>query len=170
MKAFKDALGELKKSSTFKAWMKKNSKCYLSYGFFVIDNEDTHWKIGYYDKSKDRVTSFDVGKSIKIEPDEEIFKKDKKAVRKLHPKNIKLDLADAVALANSIQKEEFANENPIKIIAVLQNIEKNEVWNLTFLTQNFNTLNFKIKADTGRVIDKKLVSLMQFGTPLKGTQ
>lgn len=168
MKSFKEALEDLHKSQEFKGWKKNNQDCYLSYGFYVVEQNDTNWKIGYYNKESDKITSFDVGKKITIDPEEEIFKKEDKSIAALNLDEVKLDLADAVALANSIQKEEFSTENPIKIIAILQSLEDRQVWNLTFLTQNFNTLNFKIKADTGNVIDKKLVSLMQFGTPMPG--
>lgn len=169
MKTFKEALDLLKNSKEYKNWQKDNADCYLSYAFYVVDKDDTNWKIGFYHKNEDKITSFDIGEEkIKIEPQEEIFKKEEKSVEELNLDDVKLDLAEAVALANNLQKEEYSTENPIKIIAILQNLGNMQVWNLTFLTQNFNTLNFKIKSDTGRVLEKKLVSLMQMGTQLPG--
>lgn len=168
MKSLKEALVELTGSKVYKDWKKNNKECYLSYAFYVVDKEDTNWKIGYYHSEEDKITSFDIGKKITIEPDEEVFKKEKNKVQAIKLDDVKLDLADAVSLANDVQKEEYVNENPIKIIAILQKLEGHQVWNLTFLTQNFNTLNFKIKADTGRILDKRLVSLMQLGTPMPG--
>jgi hypothetical protein len=162
MISFKDALKILEESSEFRSWRKKNPKTYLSYGFYVIDNEDVNWKIGYYDGKKDKLTSFDVGSKIKIEPDEEVFQAKKKKVEKLDLEKVKFDLADAVGIAKNLQEEEFVTENPTRIIAILQKIEVGQVWNITCLTQNFNTLNFKIKTETGRVLEKKLTSLMQF--------
>lgn len=170
MKSFKEALKTLRCSKTFKDWAKKNKSCYLSYGFYVIDKTDTNWKIGYYDSKKDKITSFDIGNEIRVEPDEEILKEERKKVEEIDTKEIKLDLAEAVSLANSIQKEEYVMENPIKVLAILQNQESNNIWNITFLTQNFNTLNFKIKADTGRILDKKLTGLMSLGTMVKGNK
>jgi len=159
---FKDALKILEKSSEFKNWKKKNPNTYLSYGFYVIENEDVNWKIGYYDSRKDKLTSFDVGSKIKIEPDEEVFKEKEKKVEKLNLEDIKLDLGDAISIAQELQEEEFATEKPTKIIAILQKIDTGQVWNITYLTQNFNTLNFKIKTETGRVLEKKLNPLMEF--------
>lgn len=160
---FKDALKILEKSPEFKRWKKRNPETYLSYGFYVIENEDVNWKIGYYDSKKDKLTSFDVGSRIKIEPDEEIFKEKSKKVRKLDLEKIKLDLGDAICIAQQLQEEEFATEKPTKIIAILQKIDVGQVWNITYLTQNFNTLNFKIKTETGRVLEKKLNPLIGFG-------
>lgn len=168
MKSFKEALSKLKNSKVFKDWYKGNKDHYLSYGFYVVEKNDANWKIGYYHKKTDKITSFDIGNKIKMEPEEEILKKKDKTIDALDLKNVKLDLADVVALADSVQKEEYSTETPIKIIAILQALEGHQVWNLTFLTQNFNTLNFKIKADTGRILEKKLVSLMQLGTPMPG--
>lgn len=160
---FKDALKILEKSSEFKEWKKKNKETYLSYGFYVIENSDVNWKIGYYDSKKDRLTSFDVGTQIKIEPDQEVFKKEKeRKVKKLEMSKVKVDLGDAVCITQGLQEEEFTTEKPTKIIAILQNIKEHQVWNITYLTQNFNTLNFKIKTETGRVLEKKLTPLMQF--------
>ncbi len=159
---FKDALKILEKSSEFVNWKKKNKTTYLSYAFYVIENMDVNWKIGYYDAKKDKLTSFDVGSQIKIEPDEEVFKEKEKKVKKLDLDDVKLDLGDAVSIAQQLQEEEFVTEKPTKIIAILQKIEDNQVWNITYLTQNFNTLNFKIKTETGRVLEKKLTPLMEF--------
>ena len=162
MISFKDALKILEESSEFKNWKKKNKNTYLSYGFFIIESEDTNWKIGYYDSKKDKLTSFDVGSKIKIEPDEEVFKQKKKKVEKLELDKVNYDLADAVSIAKNLQEEEFVTENPTKIIAILQKIDAGQIWNITCLTQNFNTLNFKIKSETGRVLEKRLSSLMEF--------
>lgn len=163
MLLFKEALDILERSKEFKEWRKGNPKAYLSYGFLVIEEQNDNWKIGYYHKGEDKITSFDVGKGkIAIEPESEVFKRKETKVEGLDLKKIKYDLADAVTIANNLQKEEFATENPQKIIAILQKLDVGQVWNITFLTQNFNTLNFKIKSETGRVLEKKMSNLMEF--------
>ncbi len=159
---FKDALGVLESSKEFREWRKKNKDAYLSHGFFVIENKEDDWKIGYYHKKDDRITSFAVGKKITIEPEEEVFKEENKKINALDLKSIKLDLGDAVAIANAMQKEEYATESPVKIIAIVQNLDIGQVWNITFITQSFNVLNFKIKSDNGRIVEKKLSSLFEF--------
>ena len=162
MQQFKEAVGILKKSNEFKEWKKKNPDTYLSYGFFVLEQTNSGWKIGYYHKKDDKITSFNIGKKVNIEPESEIFKKPETKVEKLDEKKVKLDLADAITIANSLQKEEYAGEDPQKIIAILQTLKMGQVWNITFVTKSFNTLNFKIKSENGRVLDKKLTSLFEF--------
>ena len=97
MLSFKEALAILEESKEFKNWRKKNPDAYLSYGFFVVEAADDNWKIGYYHKKKDKITSFNVGKKITIEPQAEIFKKEKTKVNAIDMDEVKLDLADAVA-------------------------------------------------------------------------
>ncbi len=163
MLQFKEAVKILEKSKEFDKWKKDNPDTYISYGFFAIEDIDSDWKIGYYHDKDDKITSFNVGKKITIEPEDEILKKDKKAkVEKLDMDKIKMDLSEAVTIANNLQQEEFATETPRKIIAILQKLNKEQVWNVTFLTQSFNTLNIKIKSENGKVIEKKLSPLFQF--------
>lgn len=162
MLSFKEALGNLKSSDEFKNWKKGNPKAHLCYGFLILEDKDDNWKIGYYHKQNDKMTSFIISDNkIAIEPGEEVFKKETAKVKPLNEEKVKIDLADAVAIANDLQKEEYATENPQKIIAILQNLDVGQVWNITFFTQSFNTLNFKIKCDTGRVLNKKLASLFE---------
>jgi len=163
MKSFKDALKILEASKEFNSWKGKNPDAYLSYAFFIVGDEDADWKIGYYHKENDRITSFNVGKAITIDPDEEVLKKENVSkVRKLEIDHIKMELSDAVTIASGLQQEEFSTESPRKIIAILQKIDVGQVWNITFLTQSYNTLNFKIKSENGEVVEKKLSPLFQF--------
>lgn len=163
MISFKEALGVLKNSKEFKNWKKDNPSASLCYGFYIVEEKDEDWKIGFYHKKEDKMTSFNVSKNkVRIEPEEEIFKKEETKVNPLDEKKINLDLAEAIAIADDLQKEEYVTENPQKIIAILQTLEIGQVWNVTFVTKNFNTLNFKIKSENGRVLDKKLTSLFEF--------
>jgi DNA polymerase III alpha subunit len=162
MKQFKEALGVLKKSKEFKDWKKQNPKSYLSYAFFIVEDNESNWKIGYYHKKHEKVVSFDVGDKIKIEPEQEVLQKKKKVVEKIDLAKVKHDFSDAVTIAVNTQQEEYATESPKKIFAILQTLDKKQVWNITFLTQSYNTLNFKIKSDNLKIVEKKLQPLFQF--------
>lgn len=155
---FKEAIKKLQESELFVEWKKQHPKSYLSYGFFVIEGSDC--KIGYCTENK--ITSFSIGRKITVEPEEEAFQKEKKTIEAIDLEKVRLDLADAVAIANKLQQEEFSAEIPKKIIAILQTLENVQVWNITFLTHSFNTLNIKIRSDDGMVVEKKLSPLFQF--------
>ncbi len=161
MKQFKEAFKLLKNSDEFKEWKGKNPETYLSYAMYVVEDEDDNWKIGYYHKEHNKVISFDVGEKIKVEPEDKVLKEKNKTVGKIDAGKVKHDLSDAVTTAVNLQKEEYATEAPKKIIAILQTLEGEQVWNITFFTQSFNTLNFKIRSESLRVIDKKLQPLFK---------
>ena len=160
MQQFKEALKILEKSQEFKEWKKNNPQDHLSYGMFIVEDKEREWKIGYCNK-ENQLTSFNIGKKITIEPDEEALQKKKQKILGLDKEKLKLDLAEAVAIANDTQKEEFATETPTKIVAIVQKLDIGQIWNITFLTQSFNTLNFKIDSSNGNVIEKKISPLFQ---------
>jgi hypothetical protein len=164
MLQFREALKLLENSKEYKNWRAKNPKAYLSYAFFVVEEGSDNWKIGYYHKKEDKFSSFSIGEKIKIESEDKIFRdeKKKKPIEKLDLKQLNHDLSDAVTIAVNTQQEEYATEAPKKIIAILQTLNKKQIWNITFLTQSFNTLNFKIKSENLRIVEKKFAPLFRF--------
>ena len=162
MELFKEAFGRLEKSKEFKDWKKKNKDCYLTSGFVIVEKEQGPWKAGYYDEKKNNVTSFIIDKEISIEPAEEIFQKKKVKIKKLDVKKVLVDLPQAIVVASNLQQEEYKEDSPLKIIAILQNMSLGQVWNLVFITQKFNTLNIKIDTKEGKVLEHKIASIMSF--------
>ena len=70
-------------------------------------------------------------------------------------------------IADEFQKQNYKNELPNKSINILQNIHQGTAWNVTLVTAAFNTLNMKIDASTGEVLEHKLTSLMSMGEYMK---
>ncbi|MBW2978446.1 hypothetical protein KY331_06385 [Candidatus Woesearchaeota archaeon] len=163
MKLFKEALKELENSKKFKDWQGNSSGVFLSYGFLMVsgDKEDS-WKIGYYHKKDDMITSFNVGEKIEIEPESEVFKRETTKINEIDLKKIKFDIDKAVEIAKRLQEEKYANEKPNKIIVILQKIKIGQIWNITYITQTMKTLNFKINTETGKILEHKLTSLFEY--------
>ncbi len=160
---FKTALKKLKNSSEFKKWVFKNKKSYLTYAFTMIENsEKSEWQIGYYDKKLDKVTVFTINNNIKINPEQDIFKKPGTAVKKINLKDVKFSLDKVLKKAQTIKEKKYPKELVTKTIAILQNIELGQLWNITLITSSLNTINIKIDAKTGKTIKHELVSLFQF--------
>ena len=44
----------------------------------------------------------------------------------------------------------------MKEVVILQNLDVGQVWNITYITKSFQTLNIKIDAETGDVLEDKL--------------
>lgn len=158
------ALGKLEKDNGFNKWKKSKAGSYFSYAFMmVMGAEENDWQIGYYDKAADKITTFVVGDSVEIKPEEEVFKKESMKVLPIDKKKIKINLNNIIDSAKNFQHKKYPNDEPVKIIAILQNLEDTgTIWNITFVTAAFNTLNMKIQADNGKVVEHKLSSIISF--------
>ena len=57
--------------------------------------------------------------------------------------------------------ENYKGSSMFKAFMILQNIDAGQVWNITFVTQQFKTINIKIDANTGSCVSHKMISLIQ---------
>ena len=161
----KTALKKLEESKDFREWRKKNKNTYLSYVFKIPQEMGTNdWQIGFYDKKKDKITTFVIGGSdISIRAEEEIFKKEDMKVNEIQINKVKLTFDTAIEKASQFQQKNFPKDNCIKTIAILQNIHQfGNIWNITYITESFNTLNMKINAENGNVLEHNLSSVFSF--------
>jgi hypothetical protein len=160
----KPALKKLEESKELNDWRKKNTDAYFSYAFKIPQEmQPDEWQLGYYDTKKDKITTFVLkGNSISIRDEEEIFKKDDAKVLGLDLDKIKVDFDEAVAKAIQFQTRNYPKDKSTKTIAILQNINSGNVWNMTFITEAFNTLNIKIDASSGDILGHNLASIFSF--------
>ena len=156
----KEALSRLEESKEFKEWKEKNKEDYFSYAFCELNEHEGAWQMGYYNKKEDKITTIIVDDEMKITPHEEVFKKPDTKVSKVEMGKVKLSFAEIMDNTSEFQKKEYPKEEANKIIAILQNLEKlGTVWNITFITKAFNTLNVKVNAEDGKVLEHKLSSI-----------
>jgi len=159
----KKTIEKLEKSRTFMDWKKNNQDCYLSHVFVMPGDSKDEWQVGYYNKDRDKITSFMIGKNIQASHESDIFKKDRKIVERVDIEKVNIDFDDAVSIANDFQREKYSKETPIKKIIILQKLEIGQVWNITYVSNTFNTLNIKIDAKTGKIKQHELTSLFSLG-------
>lgn len=157
----KEIYKKLTESGDFKQWKDKNPKTYLVHFFKVEEENRGEWQMGYYDKEKDRITTFLVTEQIGIIPEQEVYK-EKKVIKKLDISKIKIDEEKAFTAVEEVIGKNYKGEFPIKKIIIIQNLGRGAIWNITFLIRSFKTLNFKINAETGKVLSHELNSLMDF--------
>ena len=161
----KPALKKLEESTVFKMWHKKNKNTYLSYAFKIPQEMGSNdWQLGFYDNKKDKITTFVIaGDSIKIRPEEEIFKKEGMKVNEIQLDKVKLTFDNAIGKADEFQQKNFPKDKSIKTIAILQNSQElGNIWNITYITEAFNTLNMKIDASNSKVLEHNLSSILSF--------
>jgi hypothetical protein len=159
----KEAIVKLECSAVFKDWKKQNKKSYLANFFAMIENQDnnTEWHVGYYNPEKDRIVSFIVGEEITKTPESEVFK-EKDRVLKLDMSKIKIDFKQAIINALNFQEQKYPGNTPLKKIILLQNYDSHYIYNITFVTQTFKTLNIKVSSQDGRIISDKIHSIFDF--------
>ena len=156
------ALDKLKQSKDFKDM---NKDTFFSYALIMQENNQTgKWQLGFYNKSTDKMITFVVDNNgIKTEKEEEIFKKPETQVNEVDLKKAKIAYIEILKKAEEFQKKEYPKELVSKTIAILQNLEEfGTIWNITYVTLTFNTLNMKINPENGKIVNHKLESLMSF--------
>jgi len=159
------ALERLNKSKEYKDSVKEDKDIFLSYALMTIEkNEASPWQLGFYDRATDKITTFVIGKGeIAVQKEEEVFKKPGTEVKPIDMEKSKLKFDEIIKKAEKFKKEEYPKETISKTIAILQNLQDfGTIWNITFVTDSFNTLNLKINAENSEVLHHNLESLMSF--------
>src|SRR3989344_2458059 len=83
--------------------------------------------------------------------------------KKWRQKNKSTYFSYAFKILQEMDPDEWQIGFYIKTIAILQNIkELGNIWNITYVTEAFNTLNMRIDASTGKVLEHKLSSVFSF--------
>ena len=101
--------------------------------------------------------------SISIRPEEEVFNEEKTEVDEVELSKVRLSFDDAMAKSSEFQQKNFPKDKSMKTIAILQNLPNlGNVWNITYITESFNTLNMKIDASAGKVLEYKISSIFSF--------
>jgi hypothetical protein len=161
MMEIKEAVEKLEKSKEFKSWKKENNLYYLSHAFIMIDPQvKEEWQIGYCNPKNNNITSFSVSEKITQNPESEALNDDTK-ILKLDMEKVNTTLQHAMETAEKTQKEKYSAHSPFKKIVLLQNLDLGQVWNVTYVTNTFKTLNIKIDSETGKVLKDELMDLFR---------
>jgi len=155
-------LAKLTRHVVFKEWHEKNPDYILAHAFVMLDdpNKDT-WQIGFYSPKTEKIVTFVVADTIQRTDEQEMLKS-KASLQPLKPEEVKLSVEDALSTANQCFEENYKAENPIKHFFIIQHAEDHTMFNITYFTQSFKTINIKIDATTGKVIKHSLQSLAEF--------
>ncbi|MBI2134922.1 hypothetical protein HYU09_02950 [Candidatus Woesearchaeota archaeon] len=158
----KEALGKLEKSKELMAWKQKNPGTFFSYALKIIEeNKEEPWSLGFYNKSTDKVVTFVVGSDIEVQEEEEIFKKPETVIKPIETEKAKISFSGILEKAREFTDKTYPNELISKTIAVIQNLEKyGTVWNITYITHSFNTINIKASPEDGKILYNNIESIM----------
>ncbi len=159
----KKAIENLEKRKEFLEWRKQHKDDFLVHVMIMIEPEVDHkFDIGYYSEKENLMTTFLVDKevtSVEVNPDQKIFKDPEHRIKALEKGKIVIGYEVALELASDCQKEKYKGQEPMKEVVILQNIKEGQVWNITYVTRTFKTLNIKVSAEKPEIISDKLVEL-----------
>ncbi len=154
---------ELEESEKFREWKQKNRDSFLADAFLVVDPKKEHaWQLGYYTKGDSKVTVFKVEDSVHVSEPEEVFKEEKDKILEIKKEDVEIELDEALKISGNLIMEKYPNDNPLKTIVILQNIENKVLWNMTYLTSGYNAINIRIDAKSGEILEHKALPVFEF--------
>ncbi len=159
-------LEKLEIHKKFAEFIKKNKGAYFVSAFFMsndIEAKDVEWQIDYYSPEKHKITSFTFSKcSLETKEDQEVFQNNHAELKELNLDKVKIDFDKAIGIIEELRKKKYPSERANKIIVLLQDINDECLWNITYLTTSFNIWNVKVGAADGKIKSEKLESVIQF--------
>lgn len=170
---FKDKLHQLEQAQAYQEWKTSHPQSYLVHFFVMIGKEERQgqsetmmeWQIGFLN-TNDTITSFE---SINDDPqfgireDEAIFRPDQQNIPEVIISEVHETIESIAATCHELQKKKYPAEIPLKKIMVLQFIHGlGLVVNVTYITLTLKTLNIKINATTGAIVEDGLHDVFSF--------
>src|SRR3989344_8821034 len=144
-------------ASEFVAWHQKHPHDILTHIF--VQKDDV--QVGFYSKEQGTMTTFVVGEVVKVLPDQEILKSDDE-VQGLVLSKVVLSFDDALKGAAELLKKEYSSEFQTQSFSILQTHDGEPIFNITFFTMSFSTINAKISAETGELLNHSIAKLADF--------
>jgi len=160
---FHKTLERLHASKEYKSWKEEHEGFYLAHAFVMQDEANIGvMQIGYYNPKKDRMATFIISPDkIAIVPDQEVMKAEQ-CISELDVEKIKLTVEEAISTAKKCIEENYAKEMILKSFFIIQEIEEIPLFNITYLTQGFKTINIKINASNGVIVKHSSGVIAQF--------
>lgn len=160
---FESIIQKIESMKEFQEWKGKHKHYYLAHAFVMLDEPNKGiWQIGYYDKESNKVATVILeGDKVSFVPDQEILQATQH-ITELKPADVKLTVDKAIEAAKACIKENYPKEMPVKSFFIIQHLDEGTVFNVTFLTQSFKTINIKISTSDGKIFKHSLQALANF--------
>ena len=153
----KEIVEKVEASKEYKEFKKQHPEAYLVH---IFQMTGVNIQVGYFCKETKKVVTFEINdKGIKSE-EQQPFQETPHDILKLDLEKVKPSFKDASEIANKVREENYKGEITNKQITILQHLDTGQVFNITFITAAFKTLNIKIDAETGEVVSHNLDTLV----------
>ncbi len=118
-------------------------------------------QVGYCRKETGTILSFEMGESIKYLGESDALKGET-PIEELRLESVTLDLDSALELAGREMASHYPREKKTSELAVLQKVGNDTLYNITFFTASFRTVNIRIDAGSGNVLSVTEAPLVSF--------
>lgn len=142
---FQDIVKELENTQEFRDWNLEHPDAYLAHIFIMMDEANKgFYQVGYYDLNTDSISTFVVGKgTVEVIPDQEVAKTGG-VVNPLDISQVKNTTKEITESADKVRQENYGKLPFIKAFFVIQSLDDSQIYNVTYLTQDFKTINVKL--------------------------
>ncbi|MBD3252596.1 hypothetical protein GF386_02605 [Candidatus Pacearchaeota archaeon] len=158
---FKEIYEKIQQSKIFKDFIEKNPEAEFCAGFFVMDflSNDNKSSVDY--KVGEKIFTFDLTKDddVLIKEDRLMDIPDVPKLTKIKPE-VKIELDELKSIAGVQALDHGISAKMHKIIAVLQNYEGKQAWNLTCVFDQLIILHIIIDSETGEILKYERRSMM----------
>ena len=157
-----ELLDKVDKSRVFKEWREEHKDSFLAHVFIMLEGEQiADTQVGFFNPNANKMISFVVGdKEISMVPEADVLQKPgSPSVKPLDESMIQFSFENAKVKAEEVLKEKYETLASKKIF-ILQKIEDDQLWNITFLTNKFSTVNIMIDSESGQVLKDEEVNLI----------
>lgn len=162
----KQLISFVSEQKSYHDWKSRNPDARLVHVFVMMEPARAEqYDVGYYDHKTKHMASFTVTPAkdcVDIREADEILKDPRHEIQPLAIEEVRVEFAEALSIAVKLQQRKYKKDIALKHVLILQKLPIGQVWNITFVTQQFKTLNIKIDAKTGNVVEDSLQSLFQF--------
>lgn len=159
----KKMISELEKSGCFREWKKERPDYKLAHVFKMMDDANKNiWQVGYFNPHNDMIATFVVEETVELNQEEAAFKKPGSHIKELDLNKVRIGYEKAISIAEELRKKEYLKEMPIKMFFILQNLPEGQVYNITYISATFKTLNIKVDSDSGKIKKHSLISIFEF--------
>ncbi len=162
---FSELISNLSSTREFQELKQQNPGIFLSSVFMLFDeaNKDLY-QVGYFDPQQNSVTTFIVRventaiASLEIAQASDIVES-KYKIQEIDLGKVSYSPQEILVIANDFKKNNYPHLPVIKSFCILQKLT-NQVFNFTFLTSSFQTLNIRLSSDEGSIVESSLKSLI----------
>ena len=160
-----EVLDAVEESAEFKTWNQEHSDYFLAHVFRSLDNlGEGEWQVGYYLPKTQKMTTFIPAtpeKKIDVARDLDVLKP--QGLLPLDKATIHIDSTTALTAAAKKRAETYGTEPILKTFFLMQNSDNGTIYNITYFTQSFKTINLHISASDASVLEHSKNNLAAFG-------